>query len=96
LTEGSETILWRKQGKLVGPPSDVNSDGGFFIKTNRKNKYSISKRLLFNPIYSLCLFKKKGFHVSEKTKKIIKLVIILAIAFVLVAILVSQGRAGIV
>jgi hypothetical protein len=33
---------------------------------------------------------------DEKTKKIAKLVIILAIAFALVAILVVQGRAGII
>jgi len=32
---------------------------------------------------------------SEKSKKIVKLVIILSIAFALIAILVSQGRAGI-
>jgi hypothetical protein len=33
---------------------------------------------------------------NEKTKKIVKLVIILAVVFALIAILVVQGRAGIV
>ena len=33
---------------------------------------------------------------DAKTKKIVKLVIILAIAFALVAVLVMQGRAGII
>ena len=33
---------------------------------------------------------------NEQTKKIVKVIIILAVAFALIAILVVQGRAGIV